>query len=212
MNEEREDNIILRTISFEDYENVLAFVARVFSENEPTCKACKVSMEDIIFTFSPMIKQCCVHRLSSCIFDTTKNEIISICLSMPFLAYNRTKLIYVSSSLIPVFNILKKLENDSYEHIDVRNSVYLFMIATDPYYNNNGLTSLLINNTYKTAKKYLYNYIVSDLTNIVSQHIFLNKHNFHVIGKAEYNENRYLRRIRDTSKALRVIKYISKAA
>ena len=200
-------DLIAKTVSLHDFNKIIDFVSTLFSEYEPMCKACNSSSLDIRNTFQFIIRECCKQRLSSFIEDSNRN-VISVCLTLPYVLYNSLNLTFISSSLIPLIKVLKQLDTEPEDQSLLRNSVYIFMLGTDPLHSNQGYTNKTLDHSCKLAQRYLYDSVVSDLTNIISQHILINKKNFKIITKVHYDEYSEFKTIRDTTYAARVIKYL----
>jgi N-acetylglutamate synthase-like GNAT family acetyltransferase len=89
-------------------------------------------------------------------------------------------------------------------------TMYIFAIATcnkSANVRNSGLAKHLIEASISTAKELGFTQIVADVTNHVSQHIFLNHYGFQVQLKAdyvdiEYNHRKWFESIHPPTKSL----------
>jgi len=91
------------------------------------------------------------------------------------------------------------------------NSVYHFLVTTDPSWENRGYSKQLANMTVCVAKDDGYLFVVADATNKISQHILV-KHlgyeilGFHMYDSFEFQGSRPFAGLKDSLGVMRVVK------
>lgn len=179
--------MIRRIVRSYDVNDITKFVAKVFAKNEPMCKVLNVNEKDIENTFGHLINECCVSNLSTLWRNNSINDsIIATSLVLPYYKYKNYDIINNSETLTPIIRVLNEI-GDIPDGL-INNSVYYFMHGTDESFANNGYLKKGVLSTIENSEKNLYDFIIADATNVVSQHV-LKKYDFKVYKKVKFNDD-----------------------
>ena len=179
----------------QDYTSVLSFVCKVFIENEPLCKSVAMTEQDFKEGFGAIIKECCISGYSSMIKE--RGQLVGVCLAIPYDIYVGMSCPHIPS-VDKVIEVLDRVAEPFAEHGvaepiaqpitgDTMNTMYLFMIATDPSKAKQGFAKKVISLTHSVAQFCNYKLIVADATNVKSLNLLVNHCGFEVCKTAEYH-------------------------
>jgi hypothetical protein len=172
----------IRLVTLKDLVPVLEFSSHVFISDEPLCKAVNCTKEEFVQCFFPIVYECCKSGLSFVVEED--NHIISCALTLRNCVYLNLVL-EVSSSMKSVDKILSDLNALSNPN---GNDVYIFLLATDVKCRNSGYGRLITHATLEAAKTQLFDGVIADVTNIISQHVLTTHFRFEVLGETRYDE------------------------
>ncbi len=202
----------IRSLYDYDCEDVCKLTSSVFVKNEPMCKCLNMTEEEFMDAFYDIIYKCCDSGCSYCMKDHETNEILSIMLTLPYIDYKNIQLPEWTNDCESVAPLLNILDDVSYEkEFEIDSTLYLFIACTKSNMECKGLAKLLLNKVIDKAQYDNYKYLVADATNIISQHILINKYGFQNIKEIsydefEYNEKYIFKDIKDTKNIIRVMK------
>lgn len=190
----------IRLLNESDYINVLDMVSKIFCKYEPMCKELNITEDDFSRCFLHYIYNCCSCGLSVVIEEN--NELASICLSIPYKLSEQTVIMDNVTIFKPILNILNRLADsykiDDNEKID---TLYIFILGTDEKYFRKGYAKILIQ---YILDNFNYKYYLSDVTNIASQKLLIDKFKFKICHEIKYSEYDEFKNIKDTTGTYRV--------
>jgi hypothetical protein len=163
---------MLRVITAGDIDRVCVFTAQVFCSHEPMCKALRAEVPDFVKQFRPLLAACCTSGLSFLLEDeqSTSNDdisIISISLAIPFEQYNA-----LQWPDTPTFGPMSAIFEDLAHPLESHpGAVLSFVWATHSRHMNKGYTKRVVQSTTQAAVQAGCSCLVTDATNIVSQHL-----------------------------------------
>lgn len=179
--------MLVRSVRPSDFSNICKFVASTSANQEPTCRALKITEDDINYTFNEVVSKCCTQTLSSLIEHD--NKVVSVSLLLPYKTYNETQITHLPLCIQPLVNILSILSNTHIPvNINEEQTVYHFIVGTDIKHANKGYSRQVIKHSYANAINSKYNYVIADATNIVSQKILSKYFNYQEHTKLSYRE------------------------
>lgn len=172
---------MLRVIEPEDFDRVCQFTAEVFCSYEPMCVALAVKAADFVQQFSPILEACCTSGLSTLLEsnDADTKDIMSLSLALTFDQYNAVEL-----SEHPSFTPVLSVFNDLAHPIEKEPGAAMsFIWATHSSHMNKGYTKRVVQGTVKAAEAAGLSWMVTDVTNVVSQHVAMKYFGYQPIAK-----------------------------
>lgn len=195
---------MLRKATYSDFDEILNLTSRVFVKHEPMLSKLNVSESEFSICFSPIISECCWSEFSY-VYQEWNHNISAVSLAIPYNVYQDIEFT-ILDSIKPVMSVLDTLETMSKENIDFDDTIYTFIICTDPDHVNKGRSKMVIEATEHTALKYKYNMMVTDATNVISQNIFMKHFDYEPMCAVDYTEFPCFKDISETKGAIRLCK------
>lgn len=156
---------MLRAIRAEDIDRVCSFTAEVFCTYEPMCKALQPTVAHFAQQFRPVLEACCSSSLSYML--EAQDNILSLSLALKFADYNAVQL-----TELPIFGPVMAVFDDLVHPCEKEPGAVLnFIWATHQDHMNKGYAKRVIDSTAQAATAAGCSCLVTDATNIVSQHL-----------------------------------------
>ena len=195
----------LKIIKPENTQAVLELFSNVFSKNEPMCLTMHITPDECQEVFQDIITECCSNGLST--MYTHENKIMSVSLNLSYSAYKSMTIENPPPNMIPLLSVLNQLTASKYpNHYEENNVLYLFVLATDKAYMNQGLSKQVLTYSMAIAKQKLFRHCIADATNIISQHILLKHFQFLPFYKLPYDRYSAFRTIAQQYKTTHIIR------
>jgi hypothetical protein len=156
---------MLRIITPQDIDPVCSFAAEVFCSYEPMCKALQPTVAQFVQQFRPVLEACCSSSLSFVL--EAQGSMLSLSLALSFAAYNAVQL-----TELPTFSPVLALFDDLVHPCEkAPGAVLNFIWATHRDHMNKGYAKRVIEGTAQAARAAGCTCLVTDATNVVSQHL-----------------------------------------
>jgi hypothetical protein len=156
---------MLRTITPHDIDRVCSFTAEVFCSYEPMCKVLQPTEAQFVQQFRPVLEACCSSSFSFVL--EAQDSILSLSLALKFADYNAVQL-----TELPIFSPVLAVFDDLVHACEkAPGAVFNFIWATHSDHMNKGYAKRVIEGTAQAAKAAGCSCLVTDATNIVSQHL-----------------------------------------
>lgn len=195
---------MLQTLTPDHFAAILDFAAATTTQNEPMCRALRVTPEDFKVVFSEIVRLCCESNLSSGIFDDDHTP-LACSLALPYDTYKSLSFPDVDA-FAPIFKVLNTLDSEPIEH-----AVYHFLICTAPEAANKGYAKQVIRHTlymaytHGTRDMFTYDCVIADATNVVSQHILRGHFKYAMLNFIPYKQIDAFETITCTYAAMRLM-------
>ena len=205
--------MFIRILYDYDCDDVCKFTSDVFVRKEPICNCLQITKQEFIDAFNNIIHNCCASGMSYCIKDPESDEIMSVMLALSYNDYKNSHIPEWSHTprITPLLTILDEMAH--LEYPDPVHTLYLFIACTKDTdeVSGKGFAKLLLNRIIDKARSNGYKFIVSDATNVISQHILINRFGFVnakeiTYNKYVYNDECIFNDIKCTQGVIRVIK------
>ena len=193
-----------------DCDEVCNLTSTIFVKNEPICKCLGITEQEFTNAFNNIIFNCSNSGYSFSMKDHNTSEIVSVMLALPYEHYKHSYIPEdsITKSIKPLLTILDEVSCE--DQFDSNNTLYLFIACTRDDIECKGFAKILLQKVIDNAKNN-FKYIVADATNIISQHILINKFAFENIKEIHYktfqfNGKPIFNNIQTTKSVIRVLK------
>lgn len=170
----------------DDYQGAVDCVLDTFTNGEPMVNTLKITNDEFKYFAEIYINKAIKDQLSVVAKDG--NKVIGAVVSEDLLTEPPTGIEKVSENMIPIFEILTKLDEYYIEQKKPEKGQVLHMFMGSVYkkYAGNNIVSKLVKLTENIAREKHFKQIVVEATGDISRHIFDRNEKFVEVSKIDY--------------------------